>query len=199
MTMTEWESLSREEEYHNFRKIFLEYYKPLCCLSVHYLDDESEAKEVVQDAFMKLWEVRNALKDGSNLKNFLFTLVKNECLNILKRRQILLKHHETIKQIELRYHVESLGRMNTDFMEVGELEKRINQAIEHLPMTCRTVFEMSRFQDLKNREIAEKLGVVEKTVEAHLTRALKLLRQELRDYLPFFPVFCTSFSHFLGN
>jgi RNA polymerase sigma-70 factor (ECF subfamily) len=153
-------------------------------LSLHYLEDEDEAKEVVQDAFVKLWEIRNDLNLESNLRNFLFTLVKNSCLNTLKRRQILFKHHENIKWMEMHYQYESLVRIGDDYMEFKELRAKIDLAIQHLPEHCRVVFELSRFEELKNREIAEKLGVTQKTVEAHLTKALKILRNDLKDYLP---------------
>ncbi len=172
------------EDRNSFRKIFCSYYQPLCHLSMSYLKDEDEAKEVVQDSFLKLWEVRSDLNENSNLRNFLFTLVKNNCLNILKRRQILLKHHEKIRWIEMSYQYESLKRIGDHYMEFDELQDKIVQAVEKLPESCRVVFKMSRFEDLKNREIAEKLAVSQKTVEAHLTKALKILRTELKDYLP---------------
>ena len=70
----------------DFRNIFQLYYQPLCHLSRSYLDDEDESKSVVQDAFLKLWEIRNDINSDSNLRNFLFTIVKNNCLNALKRR-----------------------------------------------------------------------------------------------------------------
>lgn len=169
---------------NSFKDIFHEYFQQLCHLSLHYLEDEDEAKEVVQDAFVKLWEIRKELNVESNLRNFLFTLVKNNCLNILKRRQILLKHHEKIKWMEMHYQYESLARIGYDYMEFKELKEKIDLAIEHLPEHCRVVFELSRFEELKNREIAEKLGVTQKTVEAHLTKALKILRNDLKEYLP---------------
>ena len=169
---------------NSFRNIFSEYYQPLCHLSKHYLEDEDEAKGVVQEAFVKLWELRQKLNPESNIRNFLFTLVKNNCLNILKRRQILLKHHEKIRWIEMHYQYESLSRMGDNYLEFNELREKIDLAIRNLPDHCRIVFEMSRFEDLKNREIAEKLGVSQKTVEAHLTKALKILRNDLKDYLP---------------
>lgn len=175
---------SSKDEKNNFRNIFNEYYKPLCHLSLHYLEDEDESKGVVQEAFVKLWDIRNELNPDSNLRNFLFTLVKNNCLNLLKRRQILLKHHEKIRWLETHYHYESLNRMDEGYLEFNELKDKIDQAILNLPEHCRLVFEMSRFEELKNREIAERLGVSQKTVEAHLTKALKILRNELKDYLP---------------
>jgi len=169
---------------NSFKSIFLEYYQPLCHLSIQYLEDEDEARGVVQEAFVKLWEIRQSLDPDSNIRNFLFTLVKNSCLNLLKRRQILLRHHEKIKRLEMHYQYESLSRMGDNYLEFNELKERIDVAIRKLPEHCRVVFEMSRFEELKNREIAEKLGVTQKTVEAHLTKALKLLRNDLKDYLP---------------
>jgi len=172
------------DEKQDFKEVFRMYFQPLCHLSRHYLEDEFEAKGVVQDAFVKLWEVRSKLSADSNLGNFLFTLVKNNCLNILKRRQIILKHHEKIRAKELHYQYESLERIGDDFLEFNELKEKIELAVKNLPEHCRIVFEMSRNEELKNREIAEKLGVTQKTVEAHLTKALKILRKELKDYLP---------------
>lgn len=168
----------------DFRDIFDLYYQPLCHLARFYLGDDDEAKEVVQDAFVKLWEISHLLNPGSNLRNFLFTLVKNGSLNNLKRRKVLLKHHEKIRQMEIHFQIESLSRIHDDYLELNELKEKIDTAVKNLPEHCRVVFEMSRFEDMKNREIAEKLGVSQKTVEAHLTKALKILRSELKDYLP---------------
>lgn len=175
---------SLKSDRNNLKSIFQEYYQPLCHLSIQYLEDEDEAKGVVQEAFVKLWEIRQNLDPDSNIRNFLFTLVKNSCLNLLKRRQILLRHHEKIRMMEMHFHYESLARMGDDYLEFNELKEKIDITIRKLPEHCRLVFEMSRFEELKNREIAEKLGVTQKTVEAHLTKALKILRKELKDYLP---------------
>lgn len=171
------------------------YYPPLFHLSIYYLENEDESKGVVQDAFMKLWEIWSELHGDSNLRNFLYTIVKNNCLNILKRRQILLKHHEKIRWMELHYQYESLQRIGDDFLEFNELKEKIDLAIQNLPEHCRGVFEMSRFEELKNREIAEKLGISIKTVEAHLTKALKILHQELKDYLPLIAAFNMLLNH----
>jgi RNA polymerase sigma-70 factor (ECF subfamily) len=172
------------DEKNDFKDIFKMYFKPLFHLSAYYLGNEEESKEVVQDAFIKLWEARSSLHSNSNLGNFLFTLVKNECLNILKRRQVLVKHHEKIRLMELEYQYKSLEKIPDDFIVFNELKEKVDQAIKDLPEPCRIVFEMSRNEELKNREIAGKLGVTQKTVEAHLTKALKLLRKDLKDYLP---------------
>ncbi len=176
------------DDRNSFKEIFQKYFQPLFNLGFQYLEDEDEAKEVVQEAFVKLWAIRNEIEFDSNLRNFLFTLVKNNCLNILKRKQILLKHHEKIKWMEMHYQYESLTRIGDDYLEFNELKEKIDLAIQRLPVHCRVVFEMSRFEDLKNREIAEKLGITQKTVEAHLTKALKILRNDLKEYLPIITV-----------
>lgn len=171
-------------EKNDFQEVFRTHFQPLFHLSLNYLEDEVEAKSVVQDAFIKLWEIRNKLNVDSNLRNFLYTLVKHSCLNILKRRQILLKHHEKIRSMELKHQYESLQSAGEDLLEFNELNDRLDKAIKNLPEQRRVIFEMSRFEDLKNREIADKLNVSVKTVEAHLTKALRILCAEFKDLLP---------------
>lgn len=181
--MVEIKFTSKNEK-KSFKNIFENYYPPLCHLGNYYLEDYDEAKGVVQEAFVKLWDLRNEIKSDSNIKNFLFTMVKNSCINILKRRQIIIKHHNKIKETEIRYQYESLNRINEDYLELKELKERIDAAINNLPQHCRIVFEMSRFQDMKYHQIAEKLGITQKAVEARMTKTLKILRKELKDYLP---------------
>lgn len=167
-----------------FKEIFNDFYQPLCHLSQYYLEDKEAAKDVVEDAFVKLWEIRSELNSDSNLQNLLFTIVKNNSLNLLKIKQIRLVHHDKIRETELRYQYECLSGMNSDYLELDELMSQIDSAINKLPEHYRIVFEKSRFEEKKNREIAEELGVSVKTVEARMTQSLKLLREELKDYLP---------------
>jgi len=86
--------------------------------------------------------------------------------------------------MEMHYQYESLSRIGGNYLEFNELKEKLDLAIKNLPEHCRIVFEMSRFEELKNCEIADKLGVKLKTVEAHLTKALKILRNNLKEYLP---------------
>ncbi|TKG96941.1 RNA polymerase sigma-70 factor [Puteibacter caeruleilacunae] len=177
-----------------YQNVYYEYYERLVHLGRTYLQSNEEAKEVVQDAFMKLWEIRQNLQPDSNIRNFLFTLVKNSCLNRIKQRQTVIDHHNKLIHLQLQYSFESLSKMGYDYMEIEELKSKIETAIENLPEHCRKVFCMSRFEELKNREIAERLDVSQKTVEAHLTKALKILRTELKDYLPLLALI--SFEYF---
>jgi RNA polymerase sigma-70 factor (ECF subfamily) len=89
-----------------------------------------------------------------------------------------------------------LSRLNSDYLEFDELNERIDIAIKNLPEHCRVVFEMSRFEEMKNREIAEKLGITIKTVEARMTKALRILKNELNEYLPTILLILGSLSRF---
>ncbi|MCT4644233.1 MAG: RNA polymerase sigma-70 factor [Carboxylicivirga sp.] len=165
------------------KQIYDEFYQMLFSLSYQYVNDYEEAREAVQNAFVKLWENRDLMKESTNLKNFLYTIVKNNSLNYLKKQEIIMRSNEDLKWMEMHYHYESMMRLGNDEFEFDELRKQVEDAIERLPEQCRLVFKMSRFDDLRNKEIAEKLNVSEKTVEAHITKALKSLRKDLSPYM----------------
>jgi RNA polymerase sigma-70 factor (ECF subfamily) len=107
-------------------------------------------------------------------------MVRNACLNVIK--------HEKIKQ---KYAGEELALAEPGYESVAhtvtsnELETRIRNAIEKLPEQCRLVFKLSRFEELKYTEIADQLNISVKTVENHMGKALKIMREQLKDYLPF--------------
>jgi RNA polymerase sigma-70 factor (ECF subfamily) len=158
----------------------------LYALGKQYTSDQSVAESIVQDAFLKLWEIRENLLPETNVRNFLYTLTRNFCLNYLRDQKVAWKNLNRVKAYEYDYAMQSLERIGNNFMEFEELCSKVDLAIENLPEEIKTVFKMSRFEDLKYREISEKLGISEKTVEARMTKALKILRTELKDFLPVF-------------
>jgi RNA polymerase sigma-70 factor (ECF subfamily) len=177
-------SLLKKGDKAEFEKIYLEFFDVLFALSFQYTSDKSIAEGIVQDTFLKLWEVRESLLPQTNIRNFLYTLAKNLCLNHLRDQKAVWKHLNQIKYFEYEYAIESLNRIGGNYLEFKELSEKVDQAIEKLPDELKIVFKMSRFDELKYREIAEKLQISEKTVEAKMTKALKFLRKELKDYLP---------------
>ncbi|HKJ43720.1 MAG TPA: sigma-70 family RNA polymerase sigma factor, partial [Sunxiuqinia sp.] len=118
---------------------------------------------------------------------------KNLCLNHLRDQRAVWKHIDQTKYREYEYAIESLNRIGDHFLEFDELKKKVDQAIGALPDDLKTVFKMSRFEEQKYREIAEKLEISEKTVEARMSKALKFLRLELKDYLFVFYVVTNFF------
>lgn len=168
-----------------FEKVYRMYFQRVVNFINTYLNDTSLSKSIAQDTFLKLWEQRKFLRTNTSLLSYLLVIARNSCLDYLKHKQIILKYENAVqqkyKENELNYH--ALRRLEIDFMTYREIEQIIQQTIEKLPPQCREVFCLSRFEDFSNQEIAEKLEISVKTVEAHITRALKILREALKDYI----------------
>jgi RNA polymerase sigma-70 factor, ECF subfamily len=113
------------------------------------------------------------------VKPYLYAMVRNACLNVIKHEKIKQKH--AVEEIAL---APSSHDSVTHAVASSELESRIHVAMERLPEQCRLVFKLSRFEELKYAEIAEHLEISVKTVENHMGKALKMMREQLKDYLP---------------
>ena len=162
-----------------FETVFKKHYQTLCNYACGILKDMDDAEEVVQSIFLKFWEQREEIEINVSLKSYLYRAVHNTCLNRLKH----LKIQETYRQYVGDY-LENTYDSATDILDKVELENRIANALEKLPEQCRLIFKMSRFEELKYQEIADRLGLSIKTVENQIGKALKIMRTELSDYLP---------------
>lgn len=162
-----------------FETVFKKHYQALCNYACGILKDMDDAEEVVQSIFLKFWEQREEIEISVSLKSYLYRAVHNTCLNRLKH----LKIQETYRQYVGDY-LENTHDSATDILDKVELESRIADALEKLPEQCRLIFKMSRFEELKYQEIADRLGLSIKTVENQIGKALKIMRTELADYLP---------------
>jgi RNA polymerase sigma-70 factor (ECF subfamily) len=171
-----------------FEMIFKTYYKPLCHYAHSFLNDKNEAEEVVQTTFIKIWEKKNELSVQSSLKAYLYSMVRNGCLNVIK--------HEKVKQLHAKWHVQETER-SRDLVEEkvlsNDLESKIYLAMKALPEQCRLVFQLSRFEELKYQEIADQLQISVKTVENQMGKALKIMRVQLKEYLPLYVLFLNNF------
>ena len=161
-----------------YETVFRKHYQALCNYACGILKDMDDAEEVVQSIFLKLWEQREGIEINVSLKAYLYRAVHNTCLNRLKH----LKIQETYRQYVGDY-LEDTFDSATDIMDKNELENRISEALEKLPEQCRLIFKMSRFEELKYQEIANKLGLSIKTIENQIGKALRIMRTELSDYL----------------
>ena len=171
-----------------FDALFRMFYSRLVGFANSYLRDRDVAENIVQDAFLLLWERRETLSPDSNIKAWLLTVVKNNILNYIER----LKRQTKIESIyaerinrELELRLFSLRDCDPEYIFSEEVAEIIRKALNSLPERCREVITMSRFDELSNKEIAEKLNITVKGVEYHITNALKKLRLELKDYLMF--------------
>jgi len=139
-----------------------------------YVHDLDEAKNLVHEAFIALWEKYETLPMDTNFRSYLYTAVRNKSLNYLRDRKL----HLSVSAVENHATDTASGKLMSD-----ELGREIALAINSLPERCRVIFEMSRFEELKYAEIADKLGISIKTVEAQMSKALSILRKHLADFL----------------
>jgi len=161
-----------------FELVFKTHYKNLHSYAFTILKDEDEAEEMVQQVFFKLWERSEKLTIEGPIAAYLYRAVHNESLNFLKHKKVKETH-----RLHVVYSMKNKSEQPQGKILSKELENKFKEALNKLPEQCRTVFQLSRFENLKYKEIAEKLQISVKTVENHMGKALKLLRIHLIDFL----------------
>ena len=162
-------------------QLFRRYSKPLFYYALKFVDEEV-AKDLVQDVFLKLSADQHLIVSRS-LDGLLFTMIRNKCLQQIEKQKIRADYQEAsalrLKEDEILFYSTEASSL----IEL-ELQEQLEKAIGNLPEKCREVFVLSRYHDKMNKEIAAELGVSIKTVEKHISTALKLIRTALKDYLP---------------
>jgi len=161
-----------------FEVLFREHFTGLTYFARKYTGDLDSAKEIVHSVFIRIWENRLEFDWDKPAKSYLFTSVYNRSLNYIRDSKKFLSHDEAL--LSLNHSSEFIYN---DSLDTAELETRIDIALKKLPEKCREVFELSRFSDKKYSEISVQLGISVKTVESHMSKALHLLKEELKDYL----------------
>ena len=174
MTIEERPEKTGRMDQQTFENLFKSHFAALMAFSRRILGDEDDAREVVHQVFIKLWERRNEIDLSTSLKSYLFSAVNNTSLNVIRDR----------KKFSSEEVPEHAGDWDVSAeLESMELEEKIRDAIATLPEKCRMVFEMNRFEGLSYKEIASQLGISVKTVENQMTKALRILREQLAKYL----------------
>lgn len=168
-----------------YRYLFDHHYPLLCQIAAKFLKDDFLAETIVGDVIFHLWEIRDSLEIQITIRAYLVRAVRNRCINYLRQQHV-------VKEINLISDDDFLSSGNNlifseehplaNLLE-KELEKEIESSISKLPHECRTVFEMSRFDNLKYQEIAEKLEISINTVKYHIKNALSRLSEDLGKYL----------------
>ncbi|HVW61592.1 MAG TPA: RNA polymerase sigma-70 factor [Puia sp.] len=169
-----WRAIQKKEG-AVFEHYYKEHYKFFFLAACSYLRDPRLAQEIVNDVFIKLWEDAGTISIQSSLRSYIYRAVINRSLNELDKRK-----KERQYQSELSQGPEQTAEPRD--MEENELKIRLYKAIDQLPEQCRRVFMMSRFENLKQQEIADRLNISIKTVKNHITRALKELHEVLGNW-----------------
>lgn len=177
-----------DTEKHSFNTIYTQYYTKAFLFTKSFVHDEAIAEDIASDALIKLWE---RLKDEEieHPGAFLLSILKNKALDYLKHQAIkdeVLHSLSDLNQHELEIRISTLQACDPEEIFSEEIKQIISKTLDRLPEQTRKAFIMSRFQHKSNKEIAEDLGISIKGVEYHITKALKQLRINLKDYLPSF-------------
>ncbi len=159
-----------------FEQLFKTHFVHLCNFSNQFVKDTDSAKDITQKVFINLWENREKIDTQKSIQSYLFTSVRNRSLNYIRDQK---KFRSEVLDLEL--HDFEIP-FDEDGIAMSELKDKVSEALDKLPEKCRLVFEMSRFQNMKYKDIAEELDISVKTVEAHMSKALKSLRANLEDY-----------------
>ena len=164
----------RNGDIGQFESLFRSSYVSLVRYAKTLIKDHDTAEEIVQDLFFRLWQDKEKLNIESSLNGYLFRSVHNKCLHYIEHNRVIERHAE-----EMSYSQSESQESPSDILNYKELQEKIASILERLPERCGKIFTMSRFEGLKYSEIADKLSVSIKTVEANMGRALKEFRKEL--------------------
>ncbi len=179
-------SLLEKGETVAFEALFKLYYDKLTHIAKGYLVCHEDAEGVVQNVFLKLWENRSRLKKITNMNSYLYTMTKNACLDQLKHEKVKINYLHNRYHKKLAIQRQFLKDETASLLLKNELEQVIVKTLELLPEKCKKVFAKSRVEGLKHKEIAEELGISKKTVDNHISYALKHMRFHLRNFTTLF-------------
>lgn len=166
-----------ENDHEAFKELFYEFYPSLCIFAKRYVDTDEVCEDIVQEVFYNVWKNRKTLNIHSSFRNFLVTSVRNRCTDYIRKQYT---HEQYVKN----YSLQSQTSLPHDVYTINELQEMLIKALAKLPTNIQTAFNMSRNEKMTYNEIAAEMNVSSKTVESYISRALKVLREELKDYLP---------------
>ena len=167
-----------EGDENAFKYFFDTYYDDLCNFVNGYLRDETLSEDIVQSIFIYLWEHRDSLPTNSSIKAYLYSATKNKSLNHLRN---LKNRHRIEGEFFTKPEIFSDEKADS-YLEFEELKTILSNAVEVLPMQCKTIYQLSRDEGLTHREIAERMGITIKTVENQMTIAIRKIKEYLQPY-----------------
>jgi RNA polymerase sigma-70 factor (ECF subfamily) len=157
-----------------YRQLFDQYYQRLVVFAYKYLKDLEPARDIVQEFYLNLYESRQSISIQTSLKSYLYSAVRNRCLNQVKHERVKEKHRN-MSRSEASFSDPGFEAM----MDAVELEAKIYEIVSTLPEKCRQIYIMSRVEGKRNREIADGLNLSIRTVETQISKALRSLKDSL--------------------
>ncbi|WP_455639138.1 RNA polymerase sigma-70 factor [Parabacteroides sp.] len=172
---------------YDFEEIYVSYFSRMKSFAQEYVLSEEEAENIVQDVFTELWEKKELLTYNINLVAFLFTSIKNRCIDHLRHNIVVkevINQMQEEYQITLRVKLASLELFDQSLLSEQDIEEILSEVINSLPEKCREIFIKSKIEGKKQKDIAVEMNISLKTVENQMNIAYKKLKSELKDYLP---------------
>ncbi|MBR6352330.1 MAG: RNA polymerase sigma-70 factor [Firmicutes bacterium] len=166
----------------DFDSFYVTWYSRAKNFAREYIRDEAEAENIVQDVFLKLYQRKEMLDSDYSPVSYLFVSVKNGCLNYLRHKlvkEVALSKLDEEERLDGRIRYAALRQMDVSFGDVKEVERVLGEAIDSLPEKCRKIFYMSRFDGIKQKDIAAILGISVNTVESQMAIAYRKLKEYL--------------------
>lgn len=163
-----------------FEKIFDDNYRRLLFHALRFVQDDEDAEDIVADVFADLWHRMDSLDLDSGIVSYLYRAVSSRALNVLRHRNVAAVRIETLEAISDRCIEFVDSHSMEDDLYSCDIREGLTRAMNELPDKCREVFILSYVNGLKSKEIADTMGISVRTVEAHVYKALRLLREKLK-------------------
>ena len=168
----------RQSNIEAFEKLFREYYAPLCRYANSFVNDMDAAEEIVQDFFYHYWKDRKKIRIRLSVQSYLYRSIRNNSLKYLEQMSVRRRYAERIIAVATETEQVTL----TEQIHARELQQIIDDTLAELPERCKVIFQMNRFEGRKYNEIAKELSISVKTVEANMSKALRVFRHKLKEY-----------------
>lgn len=181
-----------------FEDIYVTHYSRMKSFAKEYVVCEEDSENIVQDVFLNLWEQNSLLQSHTNLFAYLFTSVRNKCIDFLRHKTIVLNTAQKLQEDyrrTLQLKLQSLEDFDEHLFSEIDIETNIQNAIESLPAKCREIFILSKFEGLKQKQIAQQLNLSINTVESQMTIAYKKLKEVLKEHVLLLIFFTVYFFH----
>lgn len=162
-----------------FEVLFKAHYKELHTYAFSLIRDWDMAEEIVQALFLKVWEKNEWLHIRTSVRSYLYRAVYHDSLNFMRQEKVHLRYQNLTAHALKNETDDAAGKL-----KLGEVERHLQKALNKLPEKCRAIFHLSRFEEMKYKEIASQLNISIKTVETQMVKALRILRHEMQEFLP---------------
>lgn len=171
----------------DFETVYVQYYARMKRFAVQYVLREEDAENLVQDIFTELWERFPTLSSHDNLFAYLLLAIKNKCIDFLRRQTVMQKAADAARleyELELAANYDALHAIGNVHLSEKELDELLHRALDKLPGRCREIFIKNKLEGMKQKAIADELGISVNTVENQVAIAYRKLRSELKHLFP---------------